>query len=86
MLVVSITETRLSPNSATNSLAPVGESARPDGSEPTGTGADTCGLAVLMPETLTTVAAARFATSAVTPSGRITTADGSAPVATLDSS
>ncbi len=61
-LAVSTTRTAPSASSATNSLAPVGESARPVGSEPVLIVAVTVGVAVSMLLTLTTVASARLAT------------------------
>src|SRR5882762_4563452 len=82
IVAVSITDTRPSANSATNSCLPVGDSARPVGSEPTSTGAPTAGAEVSL-VTLTTVPAARLATYAVSSSGAITIELGSLPVLTI---
>ena len=59
---VSITETRLSASSATNSLRPVGDSASATGSAPTSTVASTAGVPLSMFATRLTVPVARFAT------------------------
>ncbi|HEU4731924.1 MAG TPA: hypothetical protein VFT22_28710 [Kofleriaceae bacterium] len=62
IVAVSITETRLSANSATNSLRPLGDRASPAGSAPTVTVASTVGLLPSMPVIRTTVPSPRFAT------------------------
>jgi hypothetical protein len=62
MVAVSMTETRLCANSATNSFLPVGDSASAIGSAPTVTVASTAGVPPLIPVTRTTVPSARFAT------------------------
>src|SRR5215468_8171197 len=79
---VSTSRTLPSANSATKRRAPVGESARPVGSEPVWRVPTTVGEAVLMFVTFTTVASARLATNAVVLSGARTTELGSLPVGT----
>ncbi len=68
--------------SATKRVAPLGESARPVGSDPTSIVAVTSGAGPSMPSTRTTVASARLATNAVCPSGWRTTEEGAAPTLT----
>src|SRR5688572_20692052 len=62
-------------------MAPAGDSARPAGSEPTGSGVPAVGALPFSPVILTTVASARLATNAVSSFGCHTTDDGSPPVA-----
>src|SRR5690349_15867884 len=79
---VSITATEPSAHSATNRVAPVGDSATPVGSEPTAIGADTVGVPSIW-VMRTTVASPLLATHTVVLSGEITTELGSSPVVSL---